>query len=87
MEIKVLEISKDEATIEIDNLTIIELLRVYLNKDENVIFAAWKREHPTKNPMLKLKTKGKSAKKALSDAIEAVEKDLDGVLNDFKGLK
>lgn len=87
MEVKVLESSKDEIIVEIDNLTIAEILRVYLNKDDSVVFAAWKREHPTKNPILKVKTKGKSAKKALSDAVEVIEKDLDKILNDFKGLK
>jgi len=87
MEVKILEDSKDEALVEIESLTFVELLRVYLNKDSGVIFAAWKRDHPTKNPVLKVKTKGKSAKKALSDAIEAIEKDLDSVLNDFSKLK
>ncbi|MDP6426336.1 MAG: hypothetical protein QF443_05045, partial [Dehalococcoidia bacterium] len=48
-------------------ITIIELLRVYLNKDSSVNFAAWKREHPTKNPILLVKTSGKTAKKAINE--------------------
>jgi len=62
-------------------------LRVYLNKDSAVTFAAWKREHPTERPTLSVKTKGKTAKKAIGDAISAVEKDLDKTLKDFEKLK
>ncbi len=87
MEINILENSKNEIKIEVENLTIIEILRVYLNKDENVSFAAWKREHPTKNPVLLVKTKGKTAKKAINDAVSSVTKDLDKVESDFKKLK
>ncbi|MBL7059261.1 DNA-directed RNA polymerase subunit L, partial [Candidatus Pacearchaeota archaeon] len=50
MEIKVLKSSKEEIELEIENLTIAEILRVYLNKDSNVSFVAWKRKHPTENP-------------------------------------
>lgn len=87
MEIKILNNSKEEIEIEIESLTIAEILRVYLNKDSSIIFAAWKREHPTKNPILKIKTKNKTAKKAVNDAISAIEKDLDKTLNEFKKLK
>jgi len=87
MEIKILKSSKEEIKIEIDNLTIAELLRVYLNKDSNVEFAAWKREHYTKNPVLKIKTKGKTAKKAVNDAIVQVSKELDKIGSDFKKMK
>ena len=52
MNINVLNSSKDEIELEVDNLTLVEILRVYLNKDSSVSFAAWKREHPTKNPIL-----------------------------------
>ncbi|MFH1327228.1 MAG: RpoL/Rpb11 RNA polymerase subunit family protein [archaeon] len=87
MEIKILKSSKDELEAEIENLTIAEILRVYLNKDSAVTFAAWKREHPTKNPILAIKTKGKTAKKAINDAVNLITKDLDKILKDFKGLK
>ena len=73
--------------IEIDNLTIAEIMRVYLNKDSAVTFAAWRRNHPTENPVLAFKTKGKTTKKALSDAIALLEKDLDVLSSDFKKLK
>ncbi len=87
MEINILKESKDEIELEINNLTIIELLRTYLNQDSSVAFAAWKREHYTKNPVLKVKTKGKTAKKALNDAIAQITKELDKLDADFKKLK
>ena len=79
--------SKDEMELEIDNLTLVEILRVYLNKDSGVSFAAWKREHPTVSPILKVQTKGKTAKKAIHDAVSAIVKDLDKIEVDFKKMK
>ena len=87
MEINILKSSKDEIEVELEDLTIAEILRVYLNKDSSVTFTAWKREHPTKNPILAVKTKGKTAKKAISDAVNSITKDLDKVESDFKKLK
>ncbi len=87
MEIKILKDEKYELQAEVDNLTIAEILKVYLNKDSAVTFAAWKKEHPTKNPILKVKTKGKTAKKAIKDAIAQIDKELDKIGKDFKGMK
>ena len=87
MELKVLNASKDEIEVQVDSLTLVELLRVYLNKDSSVIFAAWKREHPSESPILKVKTKGKSAKKAIDDAVKTIIKELDKIEADFKKLK
>ena len=87
MEVNVLKSAKDEVEVELGNLTIAEILRVYLNKDSDVSFAAWRREHPTKKPRLLVKTKGKSAKKAISDSVKSIEKDLDKLSSDFKKLK
>jgi len=87
MEINVLEEAKDEIKLELGNLTIAEILRVYLNKDPSVTFVAWNREHLEKNPVLLVKTKGKTAKKAIVDAVEHIEKDLDKLEDDFKKLK
>ena len=86
MELKILKDEKEDLEVQIDSLTIAELLRVYLNKDDKVSFAAWKREHPTENPILAVKTKGKMAKKAVKDAVEAVTKELDKVDKDFNGM-
>lgn len=87
MEVSVIKSSKDELEMESDSLTVVEILRVYLNKDSAVHFAAWKREHPTKNPVLVVRTKGKTAKKAVNDAISAIAKDLDKIEDDFKKMK
>jgi DNA-directed RNA polymerase subunit L len=87
MEMNILKDSKEELELEIGSLTLVEILRVYLNKDSSVTFAAWKREHPTKKPILNVKTKGKTPKKAINDAISAITKDLENIESDFKKLK
>lgn len=87
MELKVLKNEKDEIEVQVDDLTLAELLRVYLNKDSSVTFAAWKREHPSEKPVLKVKTKGKTAKKAINDAANEATKDLDKFEKDFKSMK
>ncbi len=84
MEVNILKNEKNEMQVEVSDLTVAEILRVYLNKDDAVSFAAWRREHPTKNPVLTLKTNGKTAKKALGDAIEAIEKDTGKIAAEFK---
>ncbi len=84
MEIRYLKQEKNEIEVELDNLTVAEILRVYLNKDPAVSFAAWRREHPSKNPVLKVKTSGKTAKKAISDAASKIEKEADKLVRDFK---
>lgn len=87
MEVNVLKSSKDEMEVELDSITMVEILRVYLNKDSAVTFAAWRREHPTKKPALLVKTKGKTAKKAIEDAVSEIEKDLENFESDFKKMK
>lgn len=84
MEVKYIMDEKNEAEIEMDNSTIVEILRVYLAKDDAVSFVAWRKEHPSKNPRLKIKTKGKSARKALEEAISHINKDLDKLEENFK---
>ena len=87
MEVKVLKDEKDNLVVEIDNQTIAELVRVYLNKDDSVEMAAWKKEHPEKPAIFEIKTKGKTAKKALDDAVSAIEKEAGKYLNEFKKSK
>lgn len=87
MEMKILKSEKEEIELELESLTIAEILRVYLNKDSGVTFAAWKREHPTKKPILLVKTKGKTARKAIDDAVSEIAKDLDKVEAEFKKMK
>ena len=87
MEIEILSSSKDEIEVRLPNITLVEILRVYLNKDDSVTFTAWKREHPSEKPILKVTTKGKSAKKAINDAVAAIGKDLDKIEENFKKIK
>ena len=87
MVLKILSSSKEEIELEVSSVTIAEVLRVYLNKDEDISFAAWRREHPTKNPVLLIKTKGKNPKKAVEEAVKHLDKDLEKVEDDFKKLK
>lgn len=87
MELKIIKSGKEDMEVQLPNVTLAEILRVYLNKDSSVSFAAWKREHPTENPILAVKTKGKSAKKAINDAVSTITKDLDKASSDFSKLK
>jgi DNA-directed RNA polymerase subunit L len=87
MELEILKSSKEEIEVRLGNMTLVEILRVYLNKDSAVSFAAWKREHPSEKPILKVVTKGKTAKKAINDAVNAITKDLDKIEEDFKKMK
>jgi DNA-directed RNA polymerase subunit L len=84
MEIKIIKEEKDHIIFETANQTIAELLRVYLNEDEAVELAAWKKDHPDKALTFELRTKGKTAKKAIADAISAIEKATDKYLDEFK---
>lgn len=87
MEVNLVKDEKNELEAEIGNLTIAEILRVYLNKDSSVKFVAWKRDHPTERPLLRVETEGKTAKKAVSEAVSALTKDLDKISSDFSKLK
>lgn len=87
MEVKVLSSEKNEMELEVGSVTVAEILRTYLNKDNSVSFAAWRREHHTDNPNLKVKTSGKTAEKAVKDSIKEITKDLDKVSSDFSKLK
>jgi len=87
MEMKILKLSKDEIEVELENVTLAEILKIYLDKDDAVSFAAWKKEHYTKKPVLLVKTKGKTAKKAISDSADSIVKDLDKLEETFKKAK
>ena len=83
---KVLKNEKDHLEVEISNLTVAELVRASLWEDSSITVAAWKREHPTKNPVLIIKTDGKSAKKALTDCLERIKKLNDKVTAEAKKI-
>ncbi len=84
MEIKILKDEKNELDIELSSLTIAEVLRAYLNK-EGAKLAVWKREHPTKNPVLHIEAD--NPKKLLKKAIATIEKEVDTIADEFKKSK
>ena len=84
MEAKIIKDEKENLIIEMDNQTVAELLRVYLNKEDAVEMAAWKRENAYKPVVLEIKTSGKSARKVLEDAADAIEKESSKYMEDFK---
>lgn len=84
MKVQIIKEEKENLIVELDNQTVAELLRVYLNQDDAVSMAAWKREHPEKPVRLEIKTKGKSAKKVLEDAVSKTEKEIEKYLEEFK---
>ncbi len=84
MEIKIIKKEKNYLEIELNNLTVAELLRDVLWQDKATEIAAWKREHPSKQPHLILRTQGKEAKKVLLETIEKVQKLNEDMLAEFK---
>jgi DNA-directed RNA polymerase subunit L len=84
MEVKIINEEKNKLDIELGSLTIAEILRVYLNK-EGAKLAAWKRDHPTKNPILHIEAD--NPKKLLKKAIATLEKEIDKTVDEFKKLK
>jgi len=86
MEIKVIEKSTNEIKLEIDDLTLCEMLRKELWEDKSTVQASYNRKHPTENPILHLQSEGKSAKKALQDAIKRLEKKNEAAAKLFKSI-
>ena len=76
MNIEVISDDKHNTEFKIDNLTIAEILRVYLNEG-GVDFAAWRREHPSKPLIMKVQTSDGTVAKAVADASAAIKKDCD----------
>lgn len=83
MEIEILKQDKNELEANVDNVTVAEILRVYLNK-QGVDFAAWRREHPSKPALIKIQSSGKTVRKEVSDAVTAIKKDLSKIVSSVK---
>jgi len=81
MNIEIVKEEKNDLELTIDNLTIAEILRVYLNEQE-VDFAAWRREHPFKPLVFKLQSA--NVRKSIGDAVSAIKKDLDKISSAVK---
>lgn len=75
MNVEVISEENDLIELRVDNLTVAELLRVYLN-EHGIKFAAWRRDHLTKPVIFRIESSGKTVKKAISEAIALINKDL-----------
>jgi DNA-directed RNA polymerase subunit L len=83
MDIKILKHEKNSVELSIDNLTIAEIMRVYLNR-EGIEFAAWRREHPSKPLIFKIESSDKPVKKAVVEAVEMIKKDCTKIVSVLK---
>jgi DNA-directed RNA polymerase subunit L len=83
MNIEIIKQEKNEVELKIDNLTVAEVLREYLNR-QGIEFAAWRREHPSKPVLFKIQSSGKTVKKAVSEAVEEIKKDCDKISSALK---
>ena len=75
MNVEIISQESDKIELRVDNLTVAEILRVYLN-ERGIKFAAWRRDHLTKPVIFKIERSGKTVKKAVSEAVSAISKDL-----------
>ncbi|MEK6792577.1 MAG: hypothetical protein AABX96_04915 [Nanoarchaeota archaeon] len=75
MNVEIISQESDKIELRVDNLTVAEILRVYLN-ERGIKFAAWRRDHLTKPVIFKIESSGKTVKKAVSEAVSAISKDL-----------
>lgn len=81
MEMEVIKSEKGDVEVKTNDVTLVEILRVYLNK-EGVDFAAWRREHPDRPVIMKIQSK--DVKKDVSNAVKVIKKDLDAVVKSVK---
>lgn len=80
---EILKQDKNSVELKIDNLTVAEIVRTYL-QEQGVEFAAWRREHPLKPVIFKISSSGKTVKKAVGEAVDAIEKDCKKLLSAIK---
>lgn len=78
MQIEIINQDKNLIELKIDNQTVAEILRIYLNK-QGIEFAAWRKEHPTKPIIFRIESSGKTVRKAISDAVAEIKKDLENI--------
>jgi DNA-directed RNA polymerase subunit L len=75
MNVEIISQESDMMELRVDNLTVVEILRVYLNEN-GIKFAAWRRDHLTKPVIFRIESSGKGVKKAINEAISSINKDL-----------
>ena len=74
MNIEIIKSDKNDIELKIDNITVAEILRVYLN-NQGIDFAAWRREHPDSPIVFKIKSTKGTVKEAVKKAVIAIKKD------------
>ena len=79
MNVEIISHSANECEVRVDNLTVAEILRVYLN-EQGIKFAAWRREHLTEPVIFKIESSGKTIKKAIAEAVSVISKDVDSLI-------
>ncbi|MEM4625607.1 MAG: RpoL/Rpb11 RNA polymerase subunit family protein [Candidatus Pacearchaeota archaeon] len=84
--ISIVKNEKEEIEFLIDSITVAEILREYLNKDNSVKFAAWRKEHPNRPVVFRVETSGKTAKRAIEDAISQIEKETNELVAEVNKL-
>jgi len=90
MEIEVLNAKKNELEFVLkgERHTYPRILREALLQDSSVQFAAYRLEHPfDEDSKFVVKTKGKTPKKALSDAVKKIDSNLNEFKKAFKAAK
>lgn len=78
MNIEIVHAEKGDVELKIDNPTLAEIMRVYLN-EHGVKFAAWRREHPSKPVIMRIQAASGTVKKAVAEAVAAIHKDIDAI--------
>lgn len=83
MKIDVIQEDKHEVELQIDNITVAEALRTYLY-ESGASFAAWRREHPSKPAIMKIRSEDKTVSKVVADAVAQLSKDCKALVSGLK---
>ena len=77
MNIEIVKEDKSEIELKMDNVTVAEILRIYLNEN-GADFAVWRREHPSKPVLMKIKAG--NVRKVFSDSVAQLKKECGSLL-------
>ncbi|MEM1689329.1 MAG: RpoL/Rpb11 RNA polymerase subunit family protein [Candidatus Hadarchaeales archaeon] len=87
MEVEVVEKEEKKRVLKVTGTdhTIMNLLCSELHSDEDVVFAAYREDHPlTKTITFYIQTSGKTPEKAIKDAIARIQRQIDEFEEKFK---
>lgn len=83
MNVEIVSEEKNSIELHVDNLTIVEVLRNYMDSN-GVDFVAWRKEHPSKPLVFKASVLEGTVKKSISEGISSIRKDLELVEKSLK---